>query len=300
MVEETNDDRRTDDHKAPLRKWQHVVALIGVVTAIVVVGIAAYAQLFARDDARLETKLLAEVIIADLSQRPAGNLRLSHKDETLQSASTVSLLVTNKGGTHLTPYNEQDLDDIRNPRISIRLQKGAQILEAIAKPIGKDPSSRIVELPSDDANLTTFVVLLMNVDAQVKIDLIVAGVDVARTLDVTAFGLGVTGEYVGSIADPTPAFFLAVSCVLGVLVGSTQGVQFAMVLDYRDRRSRARQIKLFITTLITFGGLLIMLSAFAGFNLGMMVSLACAVFLGLTMPSYLLRSRFLLHTTLAV
>lgn len=186
-------------------KWQHVIAMGALFVAISGGAIAVYFQFFARDEARLDTDLLAEVVIVDLRPNEAGNFELSYKNEMVRNVSTVSLLVTNTGKTNLKPLNAGDLGDLTNARITISLEDGMRILEATAQWTGEDASSKLERLESPEKHVATFVVLLMNIDAQVAIDLIVAGLDVAEAIDVKVMGEGLKGEFLRSMSEDSAA-----------------------------------------------------------------------------------------------
>lgn len=195
-------------------RQQHLIGIVAVVVTFIFGASGVYFYFFAEPKARLDIELLTEAVIADLTREPGEQLKLTYGEEQIEIASLISLQVTNSGDLDLVPINHEDLSDRRNARITIEFPKGARILEASAKPTGDDKSTELTQTPTSDPNKVTFVVLLMNENAEAQIDLVVADYRGNRTVLATPLGQGITGEFV-AISNDRPGVNTAASLVLG-------------------------------------------------------------------------------------
>ncbi len=176
-------------------RQQHLIGIVAVVVTFIFGATGVYFYFFAEAQARLDIELLTEVVIADLAREPGEQLKLTYGEEQIESASLVSLRVTNSGNLDLVPINHEDLSDRRNARITIEFPEGARILEASAKPTGDDKSTELAQTPTSDPNKATFVVLLMNENAEAQIDLVVADYQGNETMRAASLGIGITGRF---------------------------------------------------------------------------------------------------------
>ncbi len=192
MTEETTP---TKADRPMLWRQQHLVGIVAVVLTLIFGATGVYFYFVAEPQARLDIQLMAEPVIADLALGPSEQLKLTFGEEQIERASLVSLLVTNSGNLDLVPINQEDLNDRLNARITIEFPEGVRILDTYAGPSGDDRSTELTQIPTNDPNKATFVVLLMNREAEAQIGLVVADYKGNRTVLATPLGKGIRGEY---------------------------------------------------------------------------------------------------------